>query len=100
MGQEGSVLSLQFTSFDIEVNGSACIDSVTITDGDGTSLMNQTCGGSSNGHLVVGGQSKGSLLPTINSRSNVVIIVFTTSDGITKSGWSLTSFTGDDCMSE
>ena len=86
--EEGSVLSLQLTTFDVEVNGDTCVDSVTVTDGDGTTLLDETCGGSTNGHLVVGGQSKGSLLPTIISRSNVVFIMFTTSQSITRNGWS------------
>ena len=86
--EEGSVLSLQLTTFDVEVNGDTCVDSVTVTDGDGTTLLDETCGGSTSGHLVVGGQSKGSLLPTIISRSNVVFIMFTTSHSITRNGWS------------
>ena len=100
--EEGSVLSLQLTTFDVEVNGDTCVDSVTVTDGDGTTLMDETCGGSTYGHLVIGGQSKGSLLPTVISRSNIVFIMFTTSDSIARSGWSLTwpvvsSATGDLC---
>ena len=88
--EEGSVLSLQFTAFDVEVNGSSCIDSVTVTDGDGKTLLDETCGGSTNGHLVIAGQSKGSLLPKIKSMSNVVMITFTTGDSYTMAGWSVT----------
>ena len=65
--EEGLVLSLQFTAIDLEINGSTCIDSVTVTDGTGTILMDETCGGPTYGHLVVGGQNKGTLLPTINA---------------------------------
>ena len=103
--KEGLILILQFTAFDIEqcsspTEGDCACDYLTITDGDGTTLMDKTCGGSTYGHLVIGGQSKGSLLPTVISRSNIVFIMFTTSDSIARSGWSLTwpvvsSATGD-----
>ena len=82
---------MEFTAFDVEVNDGTCVDSLTVTDGDGTTLLDETCGGSTYGHLVIaGGQSKGSLLPTVISRSNIVFIMFTTSDSIARSGWSLT----------
>ena len=88
--EEGSVLSLQLTTFDVEVNGESCVDSVTVTDGDGTTLMDKTCGGSTYGHLVIGGQSQGSLLPNIKSSTNIVMITFTTKDNNAGMGWNLT----------
>ena len=33
---------MQFTAFDVEVNGSTCVDSLTVTDGDGTTLLDET----------------------------------------------------------
>ena len=85
--EEGLVLSLQFTAIDLEVNGSTCIDSVTVTDGTGTILMDETCGGPTYGHLVVGGQNKGTLLPTINSTTNLVMVAFKTSNNYARTGW-------------
>ena len=64
--EKGLVLSLQFTAFDIERCGSTCdCDHLTITDGDGTILMEKSCGNS--------------LPADIRSRSNVVKLVFSTS---------------------
>ena len=85
--EEGLVLSLQFTAIDLEVNGSTCIDSVTVTDGTGTILMDETCGGSTYGHLVVGGQNKGTLLPTMNTTTNLVMISFKSSNNYARTGW-------------
>ena len=92
--REGLVLSLKFTAFDVELNGNSCIDSVTITDGDGRTLTEETCGGSSYGKLIVGGQGiSGTFLPdSVISRSNVVSVIFTTSGDYTRSGWQLTWF--------
>ena len=88
--KEGSAVSLQFTAFDVKVNGSTCVDSVTLTDGEGRTLMDETCGGSTFGHLVIGGQSQGSLLPNIKSSTNIVMITFTTKDNNARMGWNLT----------
>ena len=89
--QEGSSLSLEFTAFDVELDGTSCIDSVTIIDGSGTTLMAETCGGSTYGNLVVGGQSEGVQLPaSVNSTSNLVNLIFTTSESSTLTGWNLT----------
>ena len=72
----GLVLSLQFTSFDIEYSASCDYDHLKITDGDGTTLMEKTCGSSLPG--------------PINSRSNLVNIVFITDKMDSRSsGWSL-----------
>ena len=88
------VLSLKFTAFGVELNGNSCIDSVTITDGDGRTLTEETCGGSTYGKLIVGGQGiSGTILPdSVISRSNVVSVIFTTSGDYTRSGWQLTWF--------
>ena len=68
--EEGLILSLQFTAFDID-----CYDHLTITDGDRTTLMEKSCG---------------STIPAdITSTSNIVNLVFSTSTFVTRSGWSV-----------
>ena len=101
--EEGQTLLLEFKAFDIHTIGSGdCIfDHLTITDGDGTTLMGESCGPSTNGiHpgggiYVVGGENIGSSLPAaIKSQSNLVNIKFWT-DGYdygnagTRTGWSI-----------
>ena len=89
--REGSSVSLNFTAFNLELNGVSCKDSVTIIDGNGTTLMAETCGGSTYGNLVVGGQSEGVQLPaSVNSTSNLVNLIFATSESSTLTGWNLT----------
>ena len=89
--EQGSSLSLEFTAFDIELDGTSCIDTMTIVDGNGTTLMAETCGGSSYGNLIVGGQSESSTLPaTVESTSNVVNLIFSSSADYTLTGWNLT----------
>ena len=86
-------LSLEFTAFDIEYHPNCHWDHLTITDGDGTTLMEKSCGSSFDGDVIVGGQSIGASLPAAISTSNVVNLVFSTNDydyfdnGI--SGWSV-----------
>ena len=76
------------------MNGNSCIDSVTITDGDGRTLTEETCGGSTYGKLIVGGQGiSGTILPdSVISRSNVVSVIFTTSGDYARAGWQLSWF--------
>ena len=74
--EEGLVISLQFTAFDIEAESTCAYDHLTITDGDGTTLMEKSCGNS--------------LPAAIRSTSNVVNLVFTTDDyDGGNSGWSV-----------
>ena len=87
--EKGLIISLQFTAFDIEAeydydydtyeydyDSLICpFDHLTITDGDGTTLMEKSCG---------------STLPAnITSSSNIVKLLFTTDDWGTKTGWSV-----------
>ena len=95
---EGMVVSLKFVAFDIE-HSFACRyayyktwDKLTITDGDGTTLMGGSCGSTADGNVLVGGQSLGSSLPAdIISRSNVVNLIFYTNNhnNNPRSGWSV-----------
>ena len=75
--EEGLILSLKFTAFDIEYDSTCRYDHLTITDGDGTTLMEKSCGSS---------------LPSdIRSTSNIVKLVFITDGSIrgTRTGWSV-----------
>ena len=93
---EGMVISLRFVAFDI-AHSSACHyayykawDKLTITDGDGTTLMGGSCGSTADGNVLVGGQSLGSSLPAdITSRSNVVNLIFNTNWHTPRFGWSV-----------
>ena len=87
--EQGLILTLQFTAFDIESHFTCAYDHLTITDGDGTTLMEKSCGSSSNG-LIVGAQSIGSSLPAnITSLSNVIKLRFITDTIDARPGWSV-----------
>ena len=73
--EEGLILSLQFTAFDIESHSTCDYDHLTITDGDGTTLMEKSCGSS--------------LPAAITSRTNSVTLIFSTDDSYAKTGWSV-----------
>ena len=95
--EQGSLLLLQFTAFDIEFfDGKSndvlanCNDHLTITDGDGTTLMEKSCGPHINGSILVGDKISGSFLPVpVRSRSNIVNLMFSSDGGIAWPGWSL-----------
>ena len=73
--EEGLILSLQFTAFDIESHSTCRWDHLTITDGDGTTLMEKSCG---------------TTIPAdIRSTSNIVKLVFITNFRDTRTGWSV-----------
>jgi len=69
------VVSLEFTAFDIEYHRTCRYDHLTVMDGDGTPLMEKSCGRS--------------LPANIRSRSNIVKLSFGTDGSVTKSGWSV-----------
>ena len=86
--KKGKILRLEFTAFAIWVGGSidTCpTDFVKITDGDGTTLMGNSCGYSdrdpSDGYYFQP--------PIITSKTNKVEIYFHTDDRAATSGWSL-----------
>ena len=60
--KQGQILSLEFTSFDIEYDSNCTYDHLTIMDGDGTTLMEKSCG--SDGNLVIGGPESTWVQPT------------------------------------
>ena len=89
---------LKFTAFDIEyqwnTNGITCaFDHLTITDGDGSSLMERSCGSTIDGTVAIGSQLIfSSLPPDVRSRSNVVNLEFSTDYYYTgeMTGWRVT----------
>ena len=77
--EEGLVVAIEFTAFDVESYywASTCtFDHVTIKNGDGTTLMEKTCGSS--------------LPAAVNGTSNTVEIHFHTDGSVSNSGWRLT----------
>ena len=74
--EQGLVLSMQFTAFAIQGYKSPCIsDYLTITDGDGTTLMEKICG---------------PFVPTnMTSKTNIVNLIFITDNSWNDSGWNL-----------
>ena len=86
--KKGKILRLEFTAFAIWVCGdieTCSCDFVKITDGDGTTLMDNICGYSDR-------DPSSSLFfqpPIITSKTNKVEIYFHTNDWYTTSGWSL-----------
>ena len=77
--EQGQILSLQFNAFDISKyswDPTCNYDHLTIMDGDGTTLMEKSCGSS--------------LPASITSTSNVVKLVFSTDDwNAGTAGWSV-----------
>ena len=92
--EQGLFISLEFAAFDIARNSyqaSACYwNYLTITDGDGTTLLEKSCGSLSDGTILIGRQSVGASLPAnITSRTNLINLEFKTSSNNAKSGWSV-----------
>merc|ERR1712223_1123333 len=70
------IVEMQFTAFDVEFHSTCSYDHVTIKNGDGTTLMEKTCGWS--------------LPAAVTSTSNIVEIYFHTDHSRSRSGWRLT----------
>ena len=92
--EPGLVLSLHIITFEIEsymnqTNNLTCgFDYLTIIDGDGTTLMEKSCGYRYDGSLIIGEQYVGYSMPEyIRSRSNTVNLIFSTNGAIAWSGW-------------
>ena len=72
--EEGMQMILQFTAFNIQSHSNCALDYLNVTDGDGTPLLDKTCG---------------STLPNnLTSTSNVVNVFFKTNADVTATGWS------------
>ena len=74
--EEGMVVEMQFTAFDVESHSTCSYDHVTIKNSDGTTLLEKTCGPS--------------LPAAVTSTSNRVEVYFHTDSSGSKSGWRLT----------
>ena len=85
--ESGKILRLEFTHFAVEAcNMITCpCDFVKITDGDGTTLMDNSCGYS----YLDPSRSFYFLPPIITTKTNRVEIFFHTNAGLTDAGWSL-----------
>ena len=94
--EQGMVIYLEFTAFDLDFDPVLCdlncnCDHLTITDGDGTSLMARGCGSSQNSSAIFEGRLIGSSLPpAIVSKSNSISIAFRTGSLGSKPGWRVT----------
>ena len=86
--ESGKILRLEFTRFAVwtcdDITTCPC-DYVKITDGDGTTLMENSCGYSSEDPS----SSHYFLPPIITTRSNRVEIFFHTNERDKKPGWSV-----------
>ena len=74
--REGLLILLQFTSFNIEYQSNCLFDFVSFTEGNGTILMDRTCGSTMEANVQIGSQILGSSLPIQRSRSNIVRLRF------------------------
>ena len=86
--ENGKVVRLEFTHFNVYVCGFVgdCLcDHLKITDGDGTTLMDKSCGISSRDPS----DPLYFMPPIITTRSNIVDIFFHTDDYLSSTGWSL-----------
>ena len=88
--ETGKILRLEFTAFAVSWVGgtinTCTADFVRITDGDGTTLMDKSCGFSHSDPL----RSTFIQLPNVTTKTNKVEIYFHTDESFAKSGWNLT----------
>ena len=94
--EEGLIVEMHFTAFDVDAESTCNYDHVTIKNGDGTTLMEKTCGFLSDEYddydygIVIGGETGSSLPAAVTSTSNIVEIYFHTDRSGSYSGWRLT----------
>ena len=74
--EEGLIVAIEFTAFAVESSSTCRFDHVTIKNGDGTTLLEKTCGYS--------------LPAAVTSTSNRVEIYFHTDRSFSFTGWRLT----------
>ena len=90
--ESGKILRLEFTHFAVDVCGdinTCSCDFVKITDGDGTTMMDNSCGYSLGVSWANPSHPSYFLPPIITTRSNRVEIFFHTDGSGTETGWSL-----------
>ena len=83
--QSGKTLRMEFTYFSIYPSHNCSSDYIKITDGDGTTLMDRSCG------YTTSSMYSWTLFqpPTITTLTNTVNVHFRTDARYTKAGWSL-----------
>ena len=85
--KQGLILSLQFTAFNIAFESFCSSDYLTVTDGDGTTLLEKRCGYSSN---IEANNGYYYMPPRITSNTNVVNLIFKSDPfGSMGYGWSV-----------
>merc|ERR1712107_554292 len=90
MGKEGQLVSLHFTAFEIFYQDQCHYDHLTITDNDGTVLLEKCCGPSTDGNIIIGDESINSTVPAnITSNTNSVKLYFRTNNDNGRLGWSI-----------
>ena len=102
--REGLLILLQFTSINIEYESNCLFDFVSFTEGDGTILMDRTCGSTMEANVQIGSQILGSSLPIQRSRSNIVRLRFKSdySSAMLGNRWSVSwvSVTPGECQDQ
>ena len=73
--ENGKRIHIKFTNFSVENSNSCQFDYVLVEDGDGTILMEKTCGSN--------------LPPDVISRTNTVKVIFDTDVSSVRTGWKL-----------
>ena len=73
--QQGLVIAIKFTAFDVEAHSSCRWDHLTVTEGDGTPLLARTCGSDPP--------------PDLTSNTSTVRVIFHTNIVNVGSGWRL-----------
>ena len=81
----GKTLRIEFTHFAVYPSWNCSSDYVKVTDGDGTILLDRSCGYSN----VTSTNSYYFSPPIITTKSNTVDIFFHTNSGGTQVGWTL-----------
>ena len=84
--ESGKILRLEFTHFAVHVENTCTHDFVKITDGDGTLLMDESCGNSKLSDILATNYFQ---LPNITTKTNKVEIYFHTDESFARSGWNL-----------
>ena len=75
MVQQGLVIAIKFTAFDVEADSICLFDHLTVREGDGTPLLARTCGSDPP--------------PDLTSNTSTVRVIFHTNIANVRSGWRL-----------
>ena len=91
--EQGMILLLQLTTFNVGLaicsDRPGCYnDELTIMDGDGTTLMEKSCGSTEYGEFAIGGRCEDTIVANITSKTNLVKFLFSTISRYSNYGWS------------